>query len=192
MAGNAGDLGRHAGWREGRIDRGDHHQASLDAVPLRYRVRPQPEKFYRAGGALWRRTTSPGRRRRGDRRAALSPGRGSQAARLVALFQDICADLRVIAADGRRAVPEISFDERYNQFTQYPHRQGATSDRSSSSILVTGRRSAHGLSALAAQSLAPVRTASLPTLRPVCDPIVCDDEIPARKGRGRQYQVRFG
>src|SRR5262245_12294969 len=111
------------------IDRGYHLLASPDAGPLLYRVQSQPEKLYRAGGALRRRATSPGRRRRGDRRAALSPGRGSQAARLVALFQDICADLRVIAADVRWAVPEITLDELCNRFTRYPHRQSAASNR---------------------------------------------------------------
>ena len=126
--------------------------ASLDAGPLLYCVQSQPEKLHRASGALRRRATSPGRMRRGDRRAALSPGRGSKTARLVALFQDICADLRVIAADGRLAVPEISIDGRCNQFTRNPHRQGAAGSRCSAPILVAGRRSAT-LSTLAAECL---------------------------------------
>src|SRR5262249_54051696 len=163
------------GWREEWINRSNHHLASLDACPLHYCVRFQPEKLYRAGGALWRRATSPGRRRRGDRRSALSPGRGNPAAGLVALFQDICADLRVIAADGRRAVPEISLDERCNQFTRNSHRQSVASDRRPAPILVAGRQ-AHKHSTLAVQSRS-LSAACFPTLRPDHHSIPRDDEI---------------
>src|SRR5262245_50676945 len=109
----------------------------------------------------------------------------------MALSQDIYAGLRVIAASRFLAAPEISLDERGDQPGRNLHRQGAASSRSPAPILVAAGRSAHGTSTLAAQSHTPVRTASLPTLRHKHHSILCDDEIPARKGRGRKYPALF-
>src|SRR5262245_36680019 len=110
----------------------------------------------------------------------------------MAIFQDLCADLRVIATDGCLAVPEISPDERCNQPTPNLHGQSAASIRSPAPILVAGRRSTQRLSTLAAEIHNPVWASCFPTLRPKHTSILCDDEIPDRKGSGRQYPARFG
>ena len=60
----------------------------------------------------------------------------------------------------------------------------ASSSRRSTPIWVAGAHSAHRPSTLAAQSGVP-GVAQIPTLRPRHHSIVCDDEIPARKGHGR-------